>query len=775
MATSGMDVAFGRGHATMNADTEDRITTLEPGQEPKASILIEEMKEHILAASSEDVYAKLEHCHNVRRCQWAGKPAFGDGRQADGKDGEGNAWRWKGAPILSVPTADRHVRWHTLIESTVDDMGDMRIQPRRAAAAPTGGEDLAEVWQNTLEYFLDEGDRHQSYQSKLFDTCKWELGYALQLVEVEKTMRNELRTMNVQQLTDALVKRAQDELMQQAMEAADGAEIDPREVITAEVMQTITESIAIDIETLLASAGKPTPWALEIVAAVDERISDKEAAKVLSQLRDDPTAEAEYVSPKEDGCVVKLETLVPWVNCIHPNTMDGECRTDAIYIPRYKNETQLREHAMRRKWDAGTLQTLIESHKNQFFAELCTSIGATLPGWGLNGMGIGLIVSTEALNKFPHWMFVEVYRRITDKFGRPMVYRGAFHPNMPDKMLEWSMTDLTELPILGDTSEPVGRAMEARGVPQIVVDKQNFVKDSLDNEGARSQLGSNRPLLRTSGVHAGISPGKELFAKRSGNSFEGSQFMDVPDVDMGTLKLIEIVDKLVDDYYFNSATTSPEDKRAYRQSLMMNAKRLRVARLRLMWTLLQEKIDRVQASSINGRAVNLDARRDQLQGAAAISIGVHVDGLSQDAAEKFIKVWQMMLQNDRGGTLDYVEGMNMIMRLFAPAYAPRLIMSRAAASGRIVDEQQQRITKIMAGIPLEYPEKPSAPEMRLQVLQQWQSIPDNMMKLQSDRVAAFLMQKEQEWLRFQNQQQNVNAVTGRTGVTANTAEEMAAA
>jgi len=770
-----MDVAFGRGHATMNADTEDRITTLEPGQTPKASLFIEEMKEHILAASAEDVYDKLEHCHNVRRCLWDKKDRFSDGRQADGKDAEGNAWRWKGAPILSVHTADKYVRLHMLIQSAANDMGDVRITPRRAANAPAGGEDLAEIWQNTLDYFRDEGERHQSYQSELFDICKWELGYALQLVEVETTVRNELRTMNVQQLMDAIVKRAQDDLMQNAMDAAGGAEIDPRQVLTEQAMQVITETVTVNIETVLASAGKPTEWALAYVRAMDERISNKEAASVLRQLRDDPTAEAEYSAPKDDGCMVRLETLIPWVNCIHPNTMSGECKTDAIYIPRYKNETELREHAARRGWKKADLETLIANYQNKFFTELCTAIGADMPGWGLNGMGIGLVVSAEALNKFPHWLFIEVYRRITDKFGRPMVYRGAFHPSMPDVMLEWSMTDLTELPIIGDTSEPVNRAMDARGVPEIVVDKQNFVKDSLDNEGSRGQLGSNPPLLRTAGVHAGISPGKELFAKRSGNSFEGSQFMTVPEVDMGTIKLIEMVDKLVDDYYFNSPTTDPQDKRAYRQFLMMRAKRMLSERLKLMWTLLQEKIDVLQVSSINGRPVNLDARRDQLQGAAAISIGLHVDGLNQDGAEKFMKVWQMAMQNDPGGVLNHNEGMNMMMRLFAPAWASRLVMSNKAASSQIIDEQQQRITKIMSGIPLQYPEKVSAPEMRMQVLQEWQSIPDNMQKLQTDRVAAFLMQKEADWLKFQDQQQNVNAVTGRTGVEANTAEELAAA
>ncbi len=759
----------------MNADTADRITTLEPGQEPKASLFIDEMKEHILAASSEDVYSKLQHCHNVRRCLWDNKDRFSDGRQSDSKDAEGNAWRWKGAPILSVPTADKYVRLHMLIQSAANDMGDVRITPRRAASAPAGGEDLAEVWQNTLDYFRDEGERHQSYQSDLFDTCKWELGYALQLIEVETTVRNELRTMNAQQLMDAIVKRAQDDLMQTAMEAAGGAEIDPRQVLTEQAMEAITQAAALDIETVLASAGKPTEWALSFVRTVDERISDKEAASVLRQLRDDPTAEAEYTAPKDDGCTVKLETLIPWVNCIHPNTMTGECKTAAIYIPRYQNETELREHAARRGWKKAHLDELIANHKNTFFTELCTSIGADLPGWGLNGMGIGLVVSTEALQKFPHWMFVEVYRRITDKFGRPMVYRGAFHPQMPDVMLEWSMTDLTELPIIGDTSEPVRRAMDARGVPEIVVDKQNFVKDSLDNEGARSQLGSNPPLLRTSGTHAGISPGKELFAKRSGNSFEGSQFMQVPGVDMGTIKLIELVERLVDDYYFNSPTTDPQDKRAYRQWLMMRARRMCSERLKLMWTLLQEKIDVLQVSNINGRPVNLNARRDQLQGAAAISIGLHVDGLDGDAAEKFMKVWQMGLQNDRGGVLDYNEGMNMIMRLFAPAYAPRLVLSRNAASAKVIDEQQQRIAKIVARVPLQYPEQVSAPQMRLQVLQEWQAIPENGMLVQQDRVIGFLMQKEQQWLAFQNQQQNVNAVTGRTGVEANTAEELAAA
>jgi len=337
-----------------------------------------------------------------------------------------------------------------------------------------------------------------------------------------------------------------------------------------------------------------------LITAVDARITDKEAAKVITQLRDEPNEAAEYTAPKDDGCLFRLKTLVPWVNCIHPGTLTGEGRTDMVAEVCYFPEVQLRERAMAEQWDETALEELIATHPNKFFTELMT--GVDLPGWGLNGMGIGLIVSQDALTKFPHWLVIYVYRKVTNKAGLPMVYRGAINPHM-EQMLFWEMTDLSELPIVVDTSEPVSFAMDARGVGQIIADKQNFVKDSLDNEGARSQLGSNPPFIRTNNTHVGIKPGKEMFGGRSGQSYVGSQFLQVPNVDQGTMTLMERVEKIVDDYYFRSSTTDPEDKRAFRKWKMMRARRCHSAVLRLIWLQMQERIDVLQASAINGRPV----------------------------------------------------------------------------------------------------------------------------------------------------------------------------
>ena len=747
----------------MNADTDDRITTLEPGQMPTARQLIDEIKEAIMAASARDVFTKLTFCHQTRRCLWEGKPEFYDGRLTEDESTD-QVWRWKGAPNISVPLCDKIVRWLMLMRAEVINSGDVRIMPRRASV-PEGGENQAEVWQNALDYFIDVQESHLSYQSELFGYCVEEFGYGIQLVEIEKKFRNELRRMDLQAITDALVEQEQDARLQAAQEAAGEMAVDPAQVLTDEVQQGIAQQVQIALEMMLAMSGKPSPDQLALITAVDARISDKEAAKVITQLRDDPNEAAEYTAPKDDGCQFRLKTLVPWVNCIHPGTLTGEGRTDMMAEVCYLPEVQLRERAMAEKWDKKALQELIDTHKNQFFTEL--GIGVDLPGWGLNGMGIGLIVSQEALTKFPHWLVIYVYRKITNKAGMPMVYRGALNPHM-EMMLMWEMTDLTELPIVVDTSEPVSFAMDAQGVGQVIADKQNFVKDSLDNEGSRSQLGSNPPFLRTNNTHVGIRPGKEMFSGRSGQNYTDSMFLEVPNVDKGTLTLMDRVEKTIDDYYFRSSTTDPEDKRAFRKWKMMRARRCYSAVLRLIWLQMQESIDVLQVSAINGRPVSLDTNRDQLRGEAAISIGVHLDGLSDDAADKFVKVLVQLMQADRGGAVDWNEGVQIAAQLLSPTFARRLVMSSQAAAGKIRDDEENRITKIVAGVPLDYPEKPTGPQMRLQVLQQWAAQPGNVARAASDPVVAELMQKEQEYLQFAIQQKN-NAVTGRTGVEANAA------
>lgn len=203
----------------------------------------------------------------------------------------------------------------------------------------------------------------------------------------------------------------------------------------------------------------------------------------------------------------------------------------------------------------------------------------------------------------------------------------------------WQETDHEELPLIIDTAEPVAFAMLARGSCDIIVDKQGFAKDSLDNEGARSQLGSNPPMLRPLKEHVGIKPGKEIYARRSGNSFEGSQFMDVPQVDKGTFEMMAAVERQVLRYYFDAEDTPDEARRMFHEWVTFRQVRVYRELVRRWWKIIQENIDEIQVSSIGGRAVRLSATRDELQGEADIHIAVHLDGYTEEAAETFWMRW----------------------------------------------------------------------------------------------------------------------------------------
>jgi hypothetical protein len=57
-------------------------------------------------------------------------------------------------------------------------------------------------------------------------------------------------------------------------------------------------------------------------------------------------------------------------------------------------------------------------------------------------------------------------------------------------------------------------------------------------------------------------------------------------------------------------------------------------------------------------------------------------------------------------------------------------------------------------------------------MEQWMQVPGNLQRAQADPVAAPLLQKEMQYLQFQNQQQTKNPTIGRTGVTPNEPTEM---
>lgn len=752
----------------MNDSDNPRITTLEPRERPTAQQIIDELRQAVTAATASGVFERLLRCYHTRRC-WR------DGQSPDGRLTNDDAalpmFRWKGAPDLRMPLADKFVRWLAMLRMSVFNRGDARIGPRQAQEGMKSSE-VAAVWQDTMDYFdaVQEWPMAKAYG--LFSTCVEEFGHAFMLATWRKKQRTEKKLISIQQLTDHLMMMAEEALYAQASaELPEGEEFDPATMMTPEMQQALVIQVSAELQTMLAMASRPTAQQIEKMQAMDPRMAEAEAVAVLRALRARPAKPAEYYVAKDDGGVPMAEGLIPWVNCLysHDLTVAEPGKSDFFAVPRFPSEARVRAQAAVEGWNKKAVDTLLKDHKNKFWDTITQ--GLKVPGWGMMGSGIGGEVDRMALEKVPRFLVVEVWRRVTNRYGMPRIIRAVINPHMTDVMLHYETTDLTELPIVCDAAEEVTYAIDARGVPDIVIDKQNFVIDTINSEGARGQLGSNPPLLRSAGQNVGVKPGIELYAKRSGQSYEGSKFMEVPVVDQGSLKVMELVEQALEKYYFRSTDTPPEDAKIFRESVMFASRRGLVLLRRKIWEQVQEHIENVQASMINGRDVQLNANRDQLAGEADISIGLHLDGFDKDGADKFIERMGKMIQSDRAGVIDWAEATNIMAQLAAPTYARRLVQTKEAASAKIIDDQEMRIAKMSAGVPVRYEERVSNPQLRKQVLEQWSQMPGNVERAQSDPLFAEMLNKEAEQLAFQEQQQVDNPMIGRTGVKPNAPTE----
>jgi hypothetical protein len=757
----------------MPYSAEHRITTLEIRKQATPKQLADELTEAILAASSMGVFTRMENCHNTRRCLWAGQTE--DGRRGTADENE-RMFRWKGAPDLRVPLADTQIRRLMLIRSSVTNRGDVTVAPRRVDEAQSQNENLAGSWQQVMQYFLDIIGPSLFSSLDLFNTCTEELGYCGLLPDWKKVRRMELKKMNLQQIADALIE-SQTQMMATDAETAN---VDPEIYITPEIQQAIADRVGVVLDEMLGMDTAPTADHIALVRAVDPAMSDSEARRVIKELKKTTGSEVDYQAPRDDGGEPEVKVLVPFVNFIHPHDMTAKGETDWFCLPEYLTETDVEIRAKSENWNPKAKKNLIETQKNKLFHMLYTGTttgsGGRLQGWLANGVGVGLEPSEAALNKCPRWLVIYQFRRVVDRNGLPRIIKCAFHPAMQgdDDLLMWQETDHDKMPLIIDTAEPAAYALLSRGVCDIVVDKQNFIKDSLDSEGARGQLGSNPPLIRGAKDHVGIKPGKELFARRSGNSFEGSEFMPVPVVDQGTFAMQDRVERLINRYYFDSEDTPIEARRMFHEWVTFKGIRVYRQLLRAIWRGVSENIEELQVSSIAGRTVRLSVTRDQLKGEVDIQIGVHLDGYGEDSADKFVGVLGKMIQMNRAENIDWSEAMRISANMLTPTYANRLVLPADVAAGRTIDDQETRLAKIMAGVPVRYDDQVSNPKLRMQVLESWAAMPGNVQRAMQDPTIAEMIRKEQEMLQFRDEQQTVNPMTGRTGVKPNTPENVAA-
>lgn len=724
-------------------------------QSPRAATSAHEVNELLRGAindaSGAGVFDKLALCHNTRRMLWEGQTEDGllpmlSQLPASRKD---KVFTWPGAPDTGIPYADEVITEHALIRKSVWNRGEIKMGPRETEDADgTGDEEKAAAWQTAMEFWLDLHHAEFTFQLGLFNTCVEEYGYAMIYAGTRRVVRTAKRTVTLDQVQALIVQQAL-ERVRASMETPD-AELPP------DMVELIQQQSQLDLELMLSDAGDTRLQ--EVLQVFDPDMPRTEARLTARDLRASARkgkpAPATYYAPQDDGYVPFLKTLVPFINGIHGTDLSGDGKCWWFAEPQRLCEADVRAHAMAEGWDEKFLDAVLS--KPDMFLIADQDWEGRVPSWALSGAGVGQALSSSSDEKF--YEVVYAWRQLVDPAGRPMVYHTLVHHAVNDLVGFHECSGLAGLPMHAESREEVLYAVQSRGIPEIVVKAgQGLLKSLMDAEGARAQLASNPPLNRSIDQHVMIEPGRQMFQKRGAEN----AFLKVPPADQGSIAMMDRVRDQMDRRFFRHPETDPDMKRLYREGLALSAVSTIREVLRLVWKVMQGRVDGVKVGRIAGRFVNLELSRDDMQGEVDVHVSFNVDGLNADASEKTMDWATKLLQVDPGN-IDRNELVNIIARMSSPDMARRIILPQDQVAQKIADDQNNRIGQMWAGVPMAYPKRQTAPEMRLEALTKWQQDPENMERLQSSARFMQQMQDEATYLQRQIQQYRKNAVTGQT-------------
>jgi hypothetical protein len=221
--------------------------------------------------------------------------------------------------------------------------------------------------------------------------------------------------------------------------------------------------------------------------------------------------------------------------------------------------------------------------------------------------------------------------------------------------------------------------------------------------------------------------------------------------------------QFLDRRFFRDATTTPEMRQMYLESIAMNAADTIRELVRLIWKVMQGNVDELKVGRIAGRPVNLEITRDDMQGEVDVTVDYSVDSLNPEGSDKAMDFLAKIGPLDKDGSIDWTEAVGMVLRMKYPALARRVLMPRDVAADKIKQDQRNRISQMWSGSPMEYPDRQTGVQVRMKVMTDWLATPQNQIKLQ-DPDFSKQMQAEYDYLQNQAVQYQENAARGRAVV-----------
>ena len=724
---------------------------LEARRDPRADLKQEETRRlrDLLVADIQSwhtlgLFEDLRNASRTRNAWWATKNSTGT-RNED-HVGERKAFPWPGAPDRESRLCDQMVTEHLDVRMMSWWMGEKIVRPRDAM--DDDGARQAAAWRHVVDFELDISEAARVPALELLWNCVEEIGHAIWREGWRKQWRKGRKSMSFNQLLETLAENL--------WTASEGSGAN----VTAEDVQFQAMLIA---EEGLANS-QSQAGLLEAIAAIDPLIPEKEAKAVLRQFRKDRVTEAEYFAPIPVPGQPRPKALVPGIDCLFPAVSQNPEET-RIWEFEWVTRAEILQRAETEKWDPEWTARFLQ---NPGQVVDWTQISGGWSGWELNGMDVGVQLQTDALRQAGMYQLAHLWHWGVDDSGLPSPYHTIVSGHVEGCALHECHPYRTgQMPMKFVRRENKRNiAASSKGIGHEMLTPQMAEKQTFDALLGQAQLRAFPPVVETmDGGGDGIRPGAvQQVSSKFFKDGEGPRFLEVPEVSAGVIRVLELNREHVDQLYLRGPNSDPDARRARRTRAMHNSCAFYRQMLELMCLNVRNDVDELRLGSVAGQTVNKVITGADLQGALDVTFRCDVAAIDMEMAEKKIDLGTKLLSFDRAGQADTAVWFRELTGMVDSRLLNAGIRGLDAAVADATKETNAIISQMVAGVVVipEAISKPVGnPELRMQIVQQWASLPVNQQKLATDPLLMEQMSKYMQFLQFQIQQFQQNADIGR--------------
>jgi len=689
------------------------------------------------------LFEKIDRAKKTRACHWPDKTK--DGTKGDLSFDEKQAFPWRGAVDTESRIVDEVINEEVDLAIQTWFSGEKIVRPRDVM--DDDGQRRSQAWRHVLDFELDQSESERVDALELLWNSVEEITCGVRKEGWERRTRKGKKTLEFQQLVQATI--------QDAAEAAQ----------TNYVPFTEDDAAAIEGMLLVARDDKESKDELiQRIQGKDSAMSASEAAQVLKQWRKGIT-KAEYYAPIPEPGIARPRALVPGVDCIFPGMMQNH-KHSRFWEFEWLTEAEVKTRAEQEDWDKEWTTKLLN---NPGLVVDWRALGITnYTGQWLNGIGVNYQLASTALRNAGMYQIATLWNYgVSD--GMTLPYKCVCHGQIEGyatlQFDPYADGDIHLRLVRRENKSNI--AVDGLGVPDELITQQVAEKQTVDLFCASAQLRGMPPRFKTMEESGdGLQPGALIPANTRMLQHGNNLFPALPDPhSQHVLSFLEWNRKRVDSFYKRGAESDPDLKRTRRLRKMFRASMFYKEMLHLLAMNVQRDIgdDGIFIGSVNGQMVNQLINADDLQG--RLDVVFHCDTAATDLelAKEKIQLTTQVVSLFRNGEVDFGQvGRNLLSWVDARLVSVGVRDQQAAYE----HETEELIQKIASGILVIDPKNPlppaGDPQLRIQLLQQWTSLPQNQQLMMQQPMAREQIFKLMEHYQFQITQYQDNAAIGRT-------------